>query len=187
MDIDSYWEVEKIIMESRYLSRIKEEILTGVIDIENPKDEYETLDNFYTLYVDELSCPISIKEKKKEDEYINSDRRTEECKIIYKKLTDHGYIRRNNDTYWLFLYRMSFDYNTEKKPTDEDKLIWLSNEKDLQSFIFCFLKSEDTVNGSKTWHKMGKFFKLANECPLKTEGIKIGKKKKEEWDKFLNN
>lgn len=94
-------------------------------------------------------------------------------------LAKEGYLSYDEDVFYSFVSRMSYDYIGEKEP---NQIIWYGEARDLLYFIKWFVG--DSVY--KMWEKTTKYYILANGKTIKTNGaINQTKTPSKRMDAFL--
>lgn len=140
-------------------------IKTGV-----PIDEYvhKPIPEFALFkenFLSRLTLPKAVKNRIKK-EYLESvilhDKNF--CTKLYYALTNEGYLSYDDDVFYSFVSRMSYDYIGEKEP---NQIVWYGEARDLYYFINWF--AGDHVY--KKWEKTAKYYALANGKTIKTNGV----------------
>ena len=94
-------------------------------------------------------------------------------------LAKEGYLSYDEDVFYSFVSRMSYDYTGEKEP---NQIIWYGEARDLLYLIKWFVG--DSVY--KMWEKTTKYYILANGKTIKTNGaINQTKTPSKRMDAFL--
>ncbi len=139
-------------------------------------DNYDTcryrickpLDMFRDMFLTQLQLPLNSGKKKDKREFYEANRNQDQqsCIEIYKVLVKNDLLSYDEDTFYSFIYRMSFDYQGDKEPT---QIEWKGKACELYQLIWWF--SGDGAD-TRLWSKNAMFFYLSNGEPIKTNGVK---------------
>lgn len=120
---------------------------------------------FKEEFLSRLTLPKAVKNKTKK-EYLESvmlyDK--DSCTKLYYMLAKEGYLSYDEDVFYSFVSRMSYDYIGEKEP---NQIVWYGEARDLYYFINWF--TGDHVY--KKWEKTAKYYALADGKAIKTNGV----------------
>lgn len=126
------------------------------------------LDMFRDMYLTQLQLPPKSSKKKDKHDYYEATRNQDQlsCIKIYKVLVNNDLLSYDEDTFYSFIYRMSFDYCGDREPS---QLEWKGKACELYQFIWWF---SGDGGDTRLWSKNAKFFNLSNGEPIKTNGVK---------------
>lgn len=135
---------------------------------------------FKEEFLSRLTLPKAVKNKTQK-EFLESvmlyDK--DSCTKLYYMLAKEGYLSYDEDVFYSFVSRMSYDYIGEKEP---NQIVWYGEARDLLYFIKWFVG--DSVY--KMWEKTTKYYILANGRTIKTNGaINQTKTPSKRMDAFL--
>lgn len=165
-NIENTKQVQKIISMWEHTKNLEEAILNKNINPIEDKFSCKVLEVFKDKFIIDLVIPESIKRKKMaEDFFCESGLTTDECRQLYNRLTEAELLSRDNETYFSFLYRMSFDYTPERN--NPSPIIWKGKPRELFSLIWNYHQ-----NTTKIWEKTRNYFLDSNGDPLKVNGAK---------------
>lgn len=166
-NVSALKELGDFIKSDPYYSRLYEIVTIGNYDtcryrINIPYEEFKN------AFLSQLNLPPQVKEKKDQKDYYESVQKQskEDCIKLYKALAENGLLAYDEETFYSFIYRMSFDYKGEKEP---QQIEWKGKASELYQLIWWFAgEGGDT----RLWSKNAKFFYLSNGEPIKTNGVK---------------
>ena len=126
------------------------------------------LDMFRDMFLTQLQLPLKSGKKKDKREYYEANRNQDQqsCIEIYKVLVNNDLLAYDEDTFYSFIYRMSFDYKGDKEPI---QIAWKGKACELYQLIWWF---SGDGGDTRLWSKNAKFFYLSNGEPIKTNGVK---------------
>lgn len=181
-NIENTKQVQKYISMWEYTRNLEEAILNKKINLIEHTYSCKVLEVFKDKFMIDLVIPESIKRKKiAEDFFCESGLTTDECRQLYDRLTAAELLSRDNETYFSFLYRMSFDYTPER--SNPSPIIWKGKPRELFSLIWNYHQ-----NTTKIWEKTRNYFLDSNGEPLKINGVKNQiKSKTARMEKILND
>lgn len=116
-------------------------------------------------FLSRLILPKAVKNKTQK-EYIESVMLHDKdfCINVYYILAKEGYLSYDDNAFYSFVSRMSYDYIGETEP---NRILWNGEARDLYYFIKWF------VGGTvyKMWEKTAKYYALINGKPIRTNGV----------------
>jgi hypothetical protein len=116
-------------------------------------------------FLSRLMLPKAINNKTQK-EYLESVMLHDKdfCINVYYILAKEGYLSYDDNAFYSFVSRMSYDYIGETEP---NRILWNGEARDLYYFIKWF------VGGTvyKMWEKTAKYYVLINGRPIKTNGV----------------
>lgn len=170
VDIEVVEQVRKYISIWKYARDLEKSILEEKIDPFDYIDDVKSFEIFKDRFITELIIPQSIGNKKNASEYFccasgKKELKEEECRKLYKVLVDEGLLKRDENIYFSFMYRMCPNYTPQRN--NPSPIIWKGKPRELFNLIWNYYEGT-----TKIWDKTKKFFLNSANNPLKINGIK---------------
>lgn len=165
-DIKAAIAMDEFIVNNSFYNNLKENLSSGKICTDDVQFECQPLESFRDTFISELPLPPALCNRKDSREHIESNfsnRNKDFCCKLYKALVKHNYLSYDSETYYSFIYRMSYDYHSIDNP---QHIVWYGAQKDLFYFIYKFAGGTTT----KIWKRTSDFFILYDGSIIKING-----------------